>query len=152
LQKEVEISPDDTVGSIYFNKLFPLGIETLVESIELIKQGRAPRIMQDESQATYEGLCTEKHAVINWYQPTARVYNLIRGTNPQPGATTYFQGKKIKVFDSDLVTDAQDSSPGEIIDITNQGVTVAAEGGAILIKRMRCRLGICEAISSKSGR
>ena len=137
LQKEVEISPDDTVGSIYFNKLFPLGVEALVESIELIKKGRAPRIIQDESQATYEGLCTEEHAIISWYQPTATVYNLIRGTNPQPGATTYFQGKKIKVFDSELVTDAKDGSAGEIIGITNQGITVAARGGAILIKRIQ---------------
>ena len=42
LQKKVEISPDDTVGSLYFEKLFPLGIEGLVEAIELIKKGTAP--------------------------------------------------------------------------------------------------------------
>ena len=60
LQKEAEISPDDTVGSLYFNKLSPLGVEALAESIELIKQGIAPRIPQDESQASYEGLCAEK--------------------------------------------------------------------------------------------
>ncbi len=79
LQKEVEISPDDTVGSLYFEKLFPLGIEALVEAIELIKKGIAPRIPQDESQATYEGLCTEKDAIINWSAPIDSVYNLIRG-------------------------------------------------------------------------
>ena len=73
LQKETEISPDDTVGSLYFNQLFPLGIEAIVESIELIKQGVAPRIPQDESQATYEGLCTEKESVINWLQPATRI-------------------------------------------------------------------------------
>ena len=70
LQKEVEISPDDTVGSLYFEKLFPLGIEALAEAVELVKKGAAPRIPQDESQATYEGLCTEKDAIINWSAPT----------------------------------------------------------------------------------
>jgi methionyl-tRNA formyltransferase len=79
LQKEVEISPDDTVGTLYFEKLFPLGIEALVEGIELIKKGIAPRIPQDESQATYEGLCTEKDAIINWSAPIDRVYNLLPG-------------------------------------------------------------------------
>jgi methionyl-tRNA formyltransferase len=60
MQKEAEISPTDTVGSLYFNKLFPLGVEAMIESVELIKQGKAPREPQDEIEATYEGLCTEK--------------------------------------------------------------------------------------------
>ena len=137
LQKEVEISPDDTVGSLYFDKLFPLGIEALVESIELIKKGVALRIPQDESQATYEGLCTEKDAVINWFQPVTKIYNLIRGTNPQPGAITHFQGKRFKVFDSELLTGVVGGLPGEIVNASRQGFAVAATGGATLIKRVQ---------------
>ena len=139
LQKEAEISPDDTVGSLYFNKLSPLGIEAIAEGIELIKKGIAPRIPQDESQATYEGLCTEKEAVINWLQPVNKIYNLIRGTNPQPGAITYFQGKRFKVFDSELLAGVAGSLPGGIIDITGQGFVVAAADGAILIKRVQVK-------------
>jgi len=137
LQKEVEISSDDTVGSLYFNKLFPMGIEALVESIELIKQGIAPRIPQDESQASYEGLCTEKEAVINWFQPVTKVYNLIRGTNPQPGAITHFQGKRLKIFDSELLTGSISGLPGEIVNTTKQGFAVAAINGAIFVKRVQ---------------
>jgi len=139
LQKEAEISPDDTVGSLYFNKLFPLGIEAVAEGIELIKKGIAPRIPQDESQATYEGLCTEKEAVINWRQPVNKIYNLIRGTNPQPGAITYFRGKQFKVFDSELLAGVGGGLPGGIIDITGQGFAVAAADGAILIKRVQVK-------------
>ncbi len=137
LQKEVEISPDDTVGSLYFNKLFPLGIEALVESIELIKQGIAPRIPQDESQASYEGLCTEKKSAINWFQPVTKVYNLIRGTNPQPGAITHFQGKRLKIFDSESLASSISGLPGEIVNTTKQGFAVAAINGAILVKRVQ---------------
>ncbi len=137
LQREVAISPDDTVGSLYFNKLFPLGVEALVASIELIKQGTAPRIPQDESQASYEGLCTEKEAVIDWSQPAAKVYNLIRGTNPQPGAITHFQGKQLKIFDSALLPGSTSGSAGEIVDTGEQGFTVAAINGAILVKRVQ---------------
>jgi len=108
-----------------------------VESIELIKKGIAPRIPQDESQATYEGLCTEKDAVINWFQPVTRVYNLIRGTNPQPGAITQFQGKRLKLFDSKLLAGDVEGFPGQVINITKEGFTVAAMNGAILVKRVQ---------------
>jgi len=137
LQKEVEISPDDTVGSLYFNKLFPLGIEALVKSTELIKQGIAPRVPQDESQASYEGLCTEKDVVINWSQPVTKVYNLIRGTNPQPGAITHLRGRRLKIFDSELLTSSISGFPGEIVNTSKQGFVVAAANGAILVKRVQ---------------
>lgn len=137
LQKEAEISPDDTVGSLYFNKLFPLGIEAITESIELIKRGIAPRIPQDESQATYEGLCTEKDAVINWLQPVTEVYNLIRGTNPQPGAITNFGSRWFKVFDSVLVAGVAGGLPGEIVDNREDGFAVASKNGAILVRKVQ---------------
>ena len=139
LQKEVEISPDDTVGSLYFNRLFPLGVEAIAESIGLIKKGIAPRIPQDESQATYEGLCTEKDSVIDWFQPVSKIYNLIRGTNPQPGAVTYLGGRRFKVLDSELLAGVGGGLPGEITDTTKQGFVVSAKDGAILIKRVQVK-------------
>jgi methionyl-tRNA formyltransferase len=137
LQKEAEISPDDTVGSLYFEKLFPIGIEALVEAIELIKKGMAPRIPQDESQASYEGLCTEKDAIINWSAPIDRVYNLIRGTNPQPGATTYFHGRTLKIFDAKPIYDIVGSLPGQIVDTGTDGFAVSLKRGAILVQKVR---------------
>jgi len=137
LQKEAEISPDDTAGSLYFNKLFPLGVEAIVESVELIKKGAAPRMAQDESQSTYEELFTEKDAVINWLQPVGKIYNLIRGANPRPGATTNLGGRRFKVFDSELLAGVTRGLPGEVIDVTKQGFVVAAADGAILIKRVQ---------------
>ena len=137
LQREVEISPDDTVGSLYFNELFPLGVEALIESIELIKKGVAPRVPQDETQASYEGLCTEEDAIINWLQPVIKIYNLIRGTNPQPGAITSFGGQRFKVFDSELLTGVTSGLPGEIVETTGQGLLVSATDGAIRIRRVR---------------
>jgi methionyl-tRNA formyltransferase len=152
LQKEVDISPSDTVGSLYFDKLFPLGVEALMEAIDLIKQGTAPSIEQDESQATYEGLCTERDAIIDWSQPAGKVYNLIRGTNPQPGATAYFRGKKLKVFDSELRSQPAGEVPGRVISIAEQGFLVAATGGSILVKRVQpealSKISAAEYISS----
>jgi methionyl-tRNA formyltransferase len=137
LQKEVAISPDDTVGSLYFEKLFPLGIEALVEGIELIKKGMAPRIPQDESQATYEGLCTEKDAIVNWSASIDRVYNLIRGTNPQPGATTYFHGKRLKIFDAKPIYDVVGDLPGQVVNSSADGFVVSLKSGAILVQKVQ---------------
>jgi methionyl-tRNA formyltransferase len=137
LQKDVEISPDDTVGSLYFGKLFPLGVEALVEAIELIKERTAPRIPQNESQATYEGLCTENDATIDWSAPIDRVYNLIRGTNPQPGATTYFHGEKLKIFDAKPIYDIVGGLPGQIADIGVDGFAVSLKRGAISAQKVQ---------------
>ena len=137
LQKEADISPSDTVGSLYYNKLFPLGVEALMESIDLIYKGEAPRIPQDESQATYERPCREKDAVIDWAQPVVKVYNLIRGTNPQPGAITSLHGRKLKIFECELITQNVSAAPGEIMESSDKGIAVAGRGGWLLIKRVQ---------------
>ncbi len=138
LQKEVSISPDDTTGSLYFNKLFPLGIEAISEAVALVKAGKAPKIPQDEREATYEGICTDKVAGIAWTKDAREVYNLIRGMNPQPGAGTSFQGKEFKIFDSELKAGLS-GEPGRVISIDNSGFTVAAKGEAVLVKRAQLK-------------
>ncbi|HEY8491189.1 MAG TPA: methionyl-tRNA formyltransferase [Dehalococcoidia bacterium] len=138
LQKEVEIDPDDTVGSLYFNKLFPRGVEAMLEAVALVKAGTAPRIPQDESQATYEPLCRDEESVIDWSRPAREVYNLIRGCNPQPGATARLDGAPLKIFDCALQPEAADgAAPGTVLAVTDQGVTVALDGGTLLVKRVQ---------------
>lgn len=137
LQKAVNIHPDDTVGSLFYNKLYPMGVEALVEAIQLAKAGKAPRIPQDNSQATYEPLCREQHGIIDWTKPAQEVYNLIRGTNPQPGASTTWQGQKLKIFDSELIKSASAGTPGEVTSINEEGFVVACRGGSILVKRVQ---------------
>ncbi len=136
LQKEVDIGPDDTLGSIYFDKIFPLGVSAMLEAADLMKSGQAPRIVQDESKATYESWCKASDAEIDWSKSVEDVYNLIRGTNPQPGAWTTHKGATVKVFDSAKV-EGVEGQPGEVTAIGDVGVTVAARGGAILVKRVR---------------
>ncbi len=136
LQKEVDIGPDDTLGSIYFNQLFPMGVDALLEGIDMVRDGKAPKTVQDESKQTYESWCRKDDAEIDWAKPAAEVYNLIRGTNPQPGAWTTHDGKVLQVFDS-AASDATGGAPGEVIAIDESGITVAAGGGAVLVKRVR---------------
>ncbi|HIP79868.1 MAG TPA: methionyl-tRNA formyltransferase [Kiloniellaceae bacterium] len=135
LQKTVEIGPDDTLGSLYFDHLFPMGVEAMVEAVDLVRDGKAPSIPQDHSKKTYESWCRKADAQIDWSKPVDEVYNLIRGTNPQPGAWTTFNGNEVKIFDSRKVEGAGD--PGSVIAAEGGSFTVAAGGGAIRIDRVR---------------
>jgi methionyl-tRNA formyltransferase len=137
LQKETEIGPDDTLGSLYFDRLYPMGVEGMVEAIDMVRDGTAPRIAQDESQATYESWAKSEVGVVDWSQPVATVYNLIRGCNPQPGASTTRGGETVKLFDAERRDGDADAAPGAVTDISDAGVSVAALGGQILLKRVQ---------------
>lgn len=141
LQKRVPIGPADTTGSLYFNKLFPLGVEAIAESVDLIKAGRAPRLIQDESLATYEPLCNDKVALIDWSKPAVAVHNLIRGCDPQPGAYSFYRGRKVRFFEAQLAEAGSGARPGEVVATDEGGFTVAAGGGAIRIGKVRTDTG-----------
>ena len=137
LQQEVDIEPDDTLGSLYFGKLFGMGVDAMAESVRLVKSGEAPRIEQDHSQATYEGLCRDPEAAIDWSQPAQQVYDLIRGCNPQPGAHTTFRGAPIKIFDCRLGDAEGDAPPGEVTSVTSDEIGVALSGGSLRVRRVQ---------------
>ncbi len=135
LQKEVEIGPDDTLGSLYFNHLFPMGVAAMLEGVDLVREGRAPREPQDPDAGTYEGWCRAADVEIDWSRPVDEVYNLIRGANPQPGAWTSHGGQQVQVFDCRKTSG--DGEPGSVLAIEDEKLVVAAAGGAIAIERVR---------------
>ncbi len=136
LQKRAHIGPDDTAASLYYNTLFPLGVEAVLEAVQLITGGNAPRTPQNEAQATYDPLCRDEHALIDWSRPAQEVYNLIRGCDPQPGAYTRFEAEKLRCYEARLISGAH-VRPGVVQDISTEGLLVGASGGAIRIKRVR---------------
>ena len=135
LQKGVDVDQDDTLGIVYFQKIFPLGVEAVLESIDLVRSGNPPRIKQDESKATYESWCKHEDAKIDWTRPVSEVYNLIRGTNPQPGAWTTHNGDVLKIFDCSM--SEVSGTPGVVKEISEDGIIVSAKGGGLLIQRVR---------------
>ena len=141
LQKEVEIWPDESLGDVYFNKLFPLGVEAMLEAADLVVAGRHKEIVQDESQATYEGWCREAEARIEWSRPVEHIYNLIRGCNPAPGAWTTLNGAKLQILDCRKIQFRRFADVkggiGEIAEVGEQSFTITAHGGQIQVLRAR---------------
>lgn len=141
LQKECEIGPDDTIGSVYFDKLFPTGIKAMLEAADLVYAGKHKETTQDESEATYEGWCRAAEAKIDWAKPVTQVYDLIRGCNPAPGAWTTLAGKKIQIFDARKQVFRRFADVmgkiGEVSDVSDASFKVTAQGGAIEVLRAR---------------
>lgn len=145
LQKRVAIGPDDTLGSVYFDRLFPLGVEAMLEAADLVVAGRHTETVQDEDEASYEGWCRDAEARINWNAHLDFIHNLIRGCDPAPGAWTTVLGQKVRLFDSrkHQVRRFGDvaGKPGAIIAIGEQTVEIAMQGGTIEIGRVRTETG-----------
>jgi methionyl-tRNA formyltransferase len=141
LQKKTPIGPDDSLGSVYFDRLFPMGVEAMMEAVDLVRSGKAPRIKQDESQATYEGRCTADNARIDWGKPWRQIHNLIRGCNPAPGAWTNFGSHALQVFEAKPLP-ARDpkgigGKMGEIVEVATDGFTVVCVDGRIKVLRVK---------------
>ncbi len=139
LQWECDIGPDDTVIDLYFKKIYPVAVDSVLEVCDLFRSGDPPRMVQDESKATYEYRCKKSDAEIDWAKPAGDVYNLIRGTNPAPGAWTTLNGEEVQIYDSQRQDG--DGTPGEVAAVADDGVVVQADGGRILIKRVRPKGG-----------
>ena len=135
LQKTCEIGPDETLGDVYFKKLFPMGVEAMLEALDLVKAGVILKHTQDLEAGSYESWFNKKVAQLDWSKPAAEVYNWIRAANPQPGAWTTLNGTKLSVFDAATIQGA--GKPGEVLAIGEEGIKIAAGDGAILAKRVR---------------
>ena len=103
LQWECEIGPDDTVIDLYFKKIYPVAVDSVLEVCDLFRAGNPPRIVPDESKASYERRCIKKHARVDFNKPVKHVYDLIRGTNPAPGAWTTLNGDEVSIYDLSLI-------------------------------------------------
>ena len=139
LQKSCEIGPDETLGDVYFKKLFPMGVDAMLEGLDLVKAGVIVKHDQRLEDGSYESWFGKDEAEIDWAKPVADVYNTIRAANPAPGAWTTLNGFELKVYDSALVEG--DGAFGEVVSIDGSGVTVQGNGGRILIKRVRPESG-----------
>jgi len=136
VQRRAPIGPNDTTGSLYFNTLFPLGIETLRDALALIESGNPPRIAQDESLATYEPICRDEHARVDFTKSGSEVHNLIRGCDPQPGAYAFFGSRRLRLYEPRIAEPAP-GSPGTIISVDASGMKIALRGASVVIHRVR---------------
>src|SRR2546421_1092110 len=143
LQKETPISPDDTLGTVYFDRLFPMGVKAMLEAADLVLAGKHREAVQDETQASYEGWCRKAEAKLNWANHIDFIYNAIRGCNPAPGAWSTIAGQELQIFDArkHLVRTfaAVKGKIGEVVEVTDKSLQVSAHGCGIEVLRAKLR-------------
>lgn len=141
LQKETPISADDTLGTVYFDRLFPMGVKAMLEAADLVVSNKHKEIVQDESQATYEGWCRKAEARIHWANHVDFIYNTIRGCNPAPGAWTTLEGKELQLFDARKhpvrTFGAVKGKIGEVVEVTEKSFQITAQGGRVEVLRAK---------------
>jgi len=139
LQKKTPLSVDDTLGSVYFDRLFPLGVDAMLEAADLVIAGTHREAVQDESKASYEGWCKEAEARINWANHVDYIHNLIRGCDPAPGAWTTVKGEKLQLFGSRkhlaCTFGSVKGKIGEITELSATRMLISAQGGQIEVSR-----------------
>ena len=143
-QKAVPIDPEDTPGSLG-GKLLKAGVELFIETWPLIESGKAPRIKQDDSQATYYVAPRSEHARIDWKKPAGQIRNLVRAFGkPDRGAWGRIAGKRFQVWQAKAVERAVASQarPGTILAVTGGGLLVQTGEGQILLTETQVEEGM----------
>ena len=137
----VRIEDTDNAATLYFQKLYPLGVEAMLEAVDAVDRDRARPRVQDEARATFQGLVTSETARIDWQRPAEQVDRLIRGCDPQPGAHALLDGVPVRLFDGRLLREASadtaSEAPGTVLGVREGRLLLAARGGRLSIGRLR---------------
>src|SRR5438477_2785025 len=140
LQKETPISATDTLGTVYFDRLFPMGVAAMVEAAGLVVAGKHQETVQDESKASYEGWCRANEAKVSWHNHVDFIHDTIRGCDPAPGAWTTIGGRKLQLFGSRKhIVRTFGAVKGKIGEVTEIGETmrITAQGGQIEVSKVK---------------
>jgi methionyl-tRNA formyltransferase len=130
-QRKVTIEPEDTAQTV-FNKLVPIATQIMRETLPRLREGSAPRIPQDHSQATYFGARRPADGAIDWSWPAKRINDLVRAvTHPYPGAFVDLNGKKVFVWKAQPLDADSGEGPGTVI-AAGEVIEVAAGSGTTL--------------------
>lgn len=137
----VRIEPGDTAGSLYFRKLYPLGLEAMLDAVAAVAAGTARPAPQDESRATFQGLVGDDDARIDWSRPAREIDRLIRGCDPSPGAHARRGGEALRLYGSRLGAARGAAAPGTVVGFAEGRMQLAASGGVLEVVRVRLGAG-----------
>ena len=132
LQRAIDILPTDTSGSLH-NRLAQIAPDALLEALQMLAKGNAPRISQDNALATYAPRLTRDNGKIDWAEPTEIIERKIRAFNPWPAAFTEVatpEVRKLKIFSAGIVD--LNGKPGEFLHREKQLVIAAGKGALSL--------------------
>jgi methionyl-tRNA formyltransferase len=136
------IAPTDNAASLYFDKLYPLGIEAVLEAVDAVDRGTAKPRAQSEAGASFQGLVTDEVARVDWTRPDAEIERLVRGCDPSPGAhAVRADGERVRLFDARYEARSSPADAGTVLDVADGRVVVALHEGRLTLGKLRVGAG-----------
>jgi len=137
LKRQIEIPDDMTAGELH-DKLSELGAQVLKDTLQALKNGSLQRVPQSDSDATYAPMIKKDLGKIDWSGTSKNIHNLVRGINPWPGAFTYYQGERMRIWKTEVVDEvSEETRPGTICKVNKEGIIVSCGRGLLKIKEIQ---------------
>ena len=134
----VAIEAHHTAASLYFEELYDLGVDALVEAVERVDSGEAVFEPQDEAEASFQGLVDDEVAALDWSRSAPEVDRRIRGCDPSPGAHSSAEEREVRFFGALLeVGAATEETPGTVLSVDEGGLRIAAGDGVVRVAKVR---------------
>jgi methionyl-tRNA formyltransferase len=133
----VPIGTTDSAASLYFERLYPLGVDAIAEAVEFVASGSVRFEAQDDSRSSFQGLVDDAAARIDWSRSAVEIDRQIRGCDPQPGAFAMLGPERLRFFDGRLARGAVRAAPGTVLGAAAGRLAIAARGGRVSVGRIR---------------
>ena len=136
LKNQMEISLDMTAGDLH-DEMSILGASTLKMTLELMSRGELVRIPQEHENATHCPMLKKEDGLIHWNKTTLEIQNQVRGTNPWPGAFTYLNQTRYRIWKTRIINNQADIletneiNPGTILKFDKNGFYVKTGDGVL---------------------
>lgn len=134
LQERIKIKPSDTAGSLS-KRMAEKGAALLLKALYLLKKGNAELRTQNETEVIFAPKLKKSDGLIDWKRGAVEIHNLARGLAPWPSAYTHFEGKRLKIWETE-VRDSRGKS-GEILKANKEQLLIACGKGSLLIKSLQ---------------
>lgn len=136
LQSEFKLDDEITAGELH-DWMTLEGSKVLCETLNLIKEGKAPRTPQNHDEFSYAPIMDKKLGHIDFSKSAREIHNLVRGVNPWPSAYTNYTDKKIKVWKTKVLDEKSSKEPGTILKVDKEGIRVSTNDKVILITEIQ---------------
>ena len=135
-QRSLEIKNTDNLDSIY-SSLSTLGSELLIETLPSIINGTNNRIKQNENEVTFGYNISKEDELINFNDSAINIFNKVRGLCSIPGASCYYNGKRLKIYEVEVTYKLSKNIPGKIVEVNKDSLVVTTKDYLIKIKDIK---------------
>ena len=140
LKAHTPIHAEDTAESLH-DRLAKMGAELLIQTLEGLRQGSVFPHMQNNAKATYAPMLKKEDGRLDWRKTATYLNALVRAMTPWPGAFCFLEGKRMRIYKTDFLTESCKAQPGTVLPGFPDELRVATGDGMLLIREVQSPSG-----------